>query len=591
MAKQQKKLGEILIEWGIISTREVAKALEHAKSKGLRIGEALMDLKLCNETNVYKALAQQHNMEYIDLDKGSVPPNAVNLVPDDLMRKYLILPLGMESGKLRLAIHDPLDFEMLEVLRFRLNKDIRTVLAPKGRIKAILDELFSTSATNTIDKTMDRTIDRLRDSLDKSMDKSLDRSVDRSIDVDSGNLNDDDNKSDPTQAPIIKLVQAMIGEAVRNRASDIHIEPMKDRVRVRYRIDGECVERDRIPLRMKNPLISRLKIMAGIDIAEKRLPQDGRIKLTIDKSNVDFRVSTLPAYHGESVVLRILRPDSVRIGIQSLGFEEEDYKIFQKIIKRPNGIFLVTGPTGSGKTTTLYAALNELNRPDKKIITAEDPVEYNFVGINQCQVREAIGMSFAKILRAMLRQAPNIILVGEIRDKEVAEVAVQAALTGHLVFSTLHTNDAPGAITRLIDMGIKPFLVASSIQAVMGQRLIRALCPKCKQPDKEPDPMWLKLAGIRPDDLKEKIIYKPRGCDYCTSTGFRGRIGIFELMHMTNEIRTLAFERAPTNKIRKAALAGGMKSLRADGRIKVLSGITTAEEVVKVAQIEGVVQI
>ncbi|MGD0141310.1 MAG: GspE/PulE family protein [Tepidisphaeraceae bacterium] len=591
MAKQQKKLGEILIEWGIISTREVAKALEHAKSKGLRIGEALMDLKLCNETNVYKALAQQHNMEYIDLDKGSVPPNAVNLVPDDLMRKYLILPLGMESGKLRLAIHDPLDFEMLEVLRFRLNKDIRTVLAPKGRIKAILDELFSTSATNTIDKTMDRTIDRLRDSLDKSMDKSLDRSVDRSIDVDSGNLNDDDNKSDPTQAPIIKLVQAMIGEAVRNRASDIHIEPMKDRVRVRYRIDGECVERDRIPLRMKNPLISRLKIMAGIDIAEKRLPQDGRIKLTIDKSNVDFRVSTLPAYHGESVVLRILRPDSVRIGIQSLGFEEEDYKIFQKIIKRPNGIFLVTGPTGSGKTTTLYAALNELNRPDKKIITAEDPVEYNFVGINQCQVREAIGMSFAKILRAMLRQAPNIILVGEIRDKEVAEVAVQAALTGHLVFSTLHTNDAPGAITRLIDMGIKPFLVASSIQAVMGQRLIRALCPKCKQPDKEPDPMWLKLAGIRPDDLKEKIIYKPRGCDYCTSTGFRGRIGIFELMHMTNEIRTLAFERAPTNKIRKAALAGGMKSLLADGRIKVLSGITTAEEVVKVAQIEGVVQI
>ncbi|MGD0387928.1 MAG: GspE/PulE family protein [Tepidisphaeraceae bacterium] len=590
MAKQQKKLGEILIEWGIISTREVAKALEHAKAKGLRIGEALMDLKLCNETNVYKALAQQHNMEYIDLDKGAIPPNAVNLVPDDLMRKYLILPLGMESGKLRLAIHDPLDFEMLEVLRFRLNKDIRTVLAPKGRIKTILDELFSTSATNTIDKTMDRTIDRLRDSLDKSMDKSLDRSVDRSIDVESGNLGEDDGKADPTQAPIIKLVQAMIGEAVRNRASDIHIEPMKDRVRVRYRIDGECVDRDRIPLRMKNPLISRLKIMAGIDIAEKRLPQDGRIKLTIDKANVDFRVSTLPAYHGESVVLRILRPESVRIGIQSLGFEEEDYKIFQKIIKRPNGIFLVTGPTGSGKTTTLYAALNELNRPDKKIITAEDPVEYNFVGINQCQVRENIGLSFAKILRSMLRQAPNIILVGEIRDKEVAEVAVQAALTGHLVFSTLHTNDAPSAITRLIDMGIKPFLVASSIQAVMGQRLVRALCPKCKQPDKEPDPMWLKLAGIKPDDLKDKIIYKPRGCDYCT-TGFRGRIGIFELMHMNNEIRTLAFERAPTNKIRKAALAGGMKSLLADGRIKVLSGITTAEEVVKIAQIEGVVQI
>jgi type IV pilus assembly protein PilB len=287
-------------------------------------------------------------------------------------------------------------------------------------------------------------------------------------------------------------------------------------------------------------------------------------------------------------VLRILRPDSVRIGVQSLGFEEEDHKTFLKIIKRPNGIFLVTGPTGSGKTTTLYGALNELNRPDKKIITAEDPVEYNFVGINQCQVRENIGLSFSKILRSMLRQAPNIILVGEIRDLEVAEVAIQAALTGHLVFSTLHTNDAPSSITRLIDMGVKPFLVASSIQAVMAQRLVRVLCPKCKQPDRDPDAKWLKLSGITEHDLKDKTLYKPRGCDYCTGTGFRGRLGIFELMQMTGEIRRLAFERAPTNRIRKAALAGGMKSLLADGRLKILSGTTTAEEIVKVAQVEGI---
>ncbi|MDP9173992.1 MAG: Flp pilus assembly complex ATPase component TadA [Planctomycetota bacterium] len=587
MGKQQKKIGEILVEWQIISTREVAKALEHAKAKSLRIGEALVDLKLCSEANVYKALAQQHNMEYIDLETSSVPPNAVNLVPDEIMRKYLVLPLGLENGKLRLAINDPLDLEMLDILRFRLNKEVRTVLAPKGRIKAILDQLFNTTATNTIDQTMDKTIDRLRDSLDKSLDKSVDRSIDKSIDM--AGLGEGDG-ADVTQAPIIKLVTAMIGEAVRNRASDIHIEPMKDRVRVRYRIDGECVERDRIPLRMKGPLISRIKIMAGIDIAEKRLPQDGRIKMQIDKSSVDFRVSTLPAYHGESVVLRILRPDSVRIGIQNLGFEEEDYKVFQKTIKRPNGIFLVTGPTGSGKTTTLYGALNELNRPDRKIITAEDPVEYNFVGINQCQVREAIGLSFSKILRAMLRQAPNIILVGEIRDKEVAEVAIQAALTGHLVFSTLHTNDAPGAITRLIDMGVKPFLVASSLQAVMAQRLIRGLCPKCKQPDKDPDQMWLKLCGIKPEDYKDRNLFKPRGCEFCTNTGFRGRLGIFEVMQMSTQIRTLAFERAPTNRIRKAALAGGMKSLLADGRLKVLAGVTTAEEIVKVAQIEGVVQ-
>src|SRR5215210_5972568 len=591
MAKQQKKLGEILVEWGIVKTAEVQRALDHAKSKNLRIGEALVDLKLCSESNVYKALAQQHNMEYIDLDKNGVPPEAVNQIPDDLMRKYLILPLGKENGRLRIAIHDPLDLGMLDILRFRLSgKEIRTVLAPKGRIKGILDELFNTTASSTIDKTMDRTIDRLRDSLDRSLDKSMDKSLDRSIDksIDVAGMGED-AQQDPTQAPIIKLVQAMIAEAVRNRASDIHIEPMKDRVRVRYRIDGECVERDRIPLRMKGPMISRIKIMAGIDIAEKRLPQDGRIKMMVDKQNIDFRVSTLPAYHGESCVLRILRPDSVRIGIQNLGFEEEDYRAFQKIIRRPNGIFLVTGPTGSGKTTTLYGALNILNRPDRKIITAEDPVEYNFPGINQCQVREGIGLTFSKILRAMLRQAPNIILVGEIRDLEVAEVAIQAALTGHLVFSTLHTNDAPSSITRLIDMGVKPFLVASSIQAIMAQRLIRVLCPKCKQPDREPDPMWLKLAGITAADLRDKVLYKPRGCEYCTGTGFRGRVGIFEMMIMNGEIRTLAFDRAPTNHVRKAAIASGMKTLLADGRLKVLNGVTTAEEIVKVAQVEGIV--
>ncbi|MDB5299756.1 MAG: xpsE 1 [Phycisphaerales bacterium] len=586
MAKQPKKLGELLVEWGACSPKDVAKALEHAKKQSMRIGEALIDLKLVNETAVFKALASQHNMEYVDLEKSSIPPNAIGLIPDDLMRKYVILPLGKENGRLRVVVHDPLDLEMLDILRFRLHADIRTVLAPRSRIKSIIDELFQTTAANTIDKTVDSSIDKLRKSLDATMDKSVDRSIDKSIDLAGIG---EEGASDPTQAPIIKLVQAMIAEAVRNRASDIHIEPMKDRVRVRYRIDGECVDRDRIPLRMKNPLISRLKIMAGIDIAEKRLPQDGRIKLTVDKSNIDFRVSTLPAYHGESVVLRILRPDSVRIGIQNLGFEDEDYKYFQKIIRRPNGIFLVTGPTGSGKTTTLYGALNELNRPDRKIITAEDPVEYNFVGINQCQVRENIGLSFSKILRAMLRQAPNIILVGEIRDMEVAEVAIQAALTGHLVFSTLHTNDAPGAITRLIDMGVKPFLVASSIQAVLAQRLIRVLCPKCKQPDREPNLMWLKLTGIQEADLKDRTIYKPRGCEYCSGIGFRGRIGIFEMMVLNNELRTLAFERAPSNKIRKAALAGGMKSLLADGRIKVLNGTTTAEEIVKVAQVEGIV--
>jgi type IV pilus assembly protein PilB len=591
MAKAQKRLGEILIEMQIISANEVNRALEHAKTKNLRVGEALIDLKLASESNVYKALAMQHSMEYVELDKGSVPPQLLGAIPDDLMRKYLVLPLGQENGKMRVATHDPRDVEMMDILRFRLGKEIRPVLAPKGRIKSVIDELFNTTAKNTIDKTMDKTLDRLAATMDKSMDRSMDKSMDRSIDksIDMAGLGEDGGGADATQAPIIKLVQSIIIEAVRNRASDIHIEPMKDRVQLRYRIDGECVVRDKIPVKMKGPLISRIKIMAGIDIAEKRLPQDGRIKMMVDKSQVDFRVSTLPAYHGESVVLRILRPDSVRIGLENLGFAEDDYKVFMRTIKRPNGIFLVTGPTGSGKTTTLYGALNVLNRPDRKIITAEDPVEYNFPGINQCQIREGIGFTFNSVLRAMLRQAPNIILVGEIRDLEVAEIAIQAALTGHLVFSTLHTNDAPSAITRLIDMGVKPFLVASSIQAVMGQRLVRVLCPKCKVPDTDPDPMWLKLAGITAKDMVGKTLHKPKGCDYCTGTGFRGRLGIFELMTMNSELRTLAFERSPTNRIRKAALASGMKSLLMDGRLKVLNGTTTAEEIVKVAQVEGIV--
>ena len=592
MAKSsQKKLGEILVEWGTLKPAEVDKGLAHAKTKGLRLGEALVDLKSATEAQVYKALAQQQSVEYVDLDKTGMPPNAVNLIPDELMKKYMILPLGMEGGKLKVAVSD-MDFEMLDVLRFRLNKDVKPVFVTRGRIKAIQDDLFQTTSKSTIDQTMDRTIDRLKDSLDKSLDKSMDRSIDRSIDKSIDKSIDidrvgDDVAGDAAQAPVIKLVNAMIAKAVRERASDIHVEPMKDRVRVRYRIDGECVEIDRVQSRMRAPLIARLKIMAGMDIAEKRLPLDGRIKMHIDKQQIDFRVSSLPGVHGESVVLRILRPDNVRIGITNLGFEEEDNKAFQKIIRRPNGIFLVTGPTGSGKTTTLYAALNDLNRPDRKIITAEDPVEYNFPGINQCQVKDVIGLSFSKILRAMLRQAPNIILVGEIRDKEVAEVAIQAALTGHLVFSTLHTNDAPGAITRLIDMGVKPFLVASSIQAVLGQRLIRALCPKCKVIDKEPDANWMRIAGITERDIQGKTLYKPRGCDYCTGTGFRGRIGIFEMMAMNNQLRTMAFERAPTNKIRAAAIATGMKTLLNDGKLKVLDGKTTAEEVIKVAQIEA----
>jgi len=566
MARKRKELTDVLIEMGVMKPNDANRAREESFRSGKPLHEQIVAMKLASEEDCAKALAIQHDMEYIDVDKSILATANFDLIPADLIKRHQVLPLGKQDGKLRIVIGDPTDIDTLDALRFRLNMPLETCLGVKSKIKTHIDRIFAEERAS-----IDEAIKRI---------SSIDRGA--SIDIKPGQQADNDD------APIIKLVTAIISEAVRNRASDIHVEPMKDRVRVRYRIDGVCVERDNIAKRMQGPVTARIKIQAGMDIAEKRLPQDGRIKMIIDDKPVDFRVSSLPGYHGESVVLRILRPDSVKIGVQSMGFEEEDYAKFKRIISRPNGIFLVTGPTGSGKTTTLYGALQDLNKPDRKIITAEDPVEYNFAGINQCQVRDNIGLTFAKILRSMLRQAPNIILVGEIRDLEVAEVAIQASLTGHLVFSTLHTNDAPSAITRLIDMGVKPFLVASSIQAVMAQRLIRTLCPLCKQPDPDPDKRWLQILGFTERELVGKTLYRPVGCANCSNTGFKGRKGIFEMMLMNNEVRELAFKRAPTNAIRKAALASGMKSLLMDGKIKVLNGITTAGEIARVTQAEGV---
>ncbi len=569
MARKRKEITDILVEMGGMKAADVQKALDEAGRSYRPLHEVILDLRMASEEEVTKALAIQYDMEYYDLDKSMLAASNFNLIPPDLIKKHQVLPIEKKDGVLRIVIGDPTDIDTIDALKFRLNTKLETCLGVKSKIKQHIDRVFA-EENASIDKYV-----RNAASID-----TTGKSIDLKAEGKSG---------DPDDAPIIKLVSQIISEAVKSRASDIHIEPMKDRVRIRYRIDGVCVERDNIAKRMQSPVTARIKIMAGMDIAEKRLPQDGRIKLIIDESQVDFRVSNLPGYHGESIVLRILRPDSVKIGIQSMGFEDEDYQRFRKIISRPNGIFLVTGPTGSGKTTTLYGALQELNKPDKKIITAEDPVEYNFPGINQCQVKEQIGLTFGKILRSMLRQAPNIILVGEIRDIEVAEVAIQAALTGHLVFSTLHTNDAPSAITRLIDMGVKPFLVASSIQAVMAQRLIRTLCPKCKGPDPDPDKKLLSLMGFTDKELVGRTLMKPIGCPNCNGTGYRGRKGIFEMMVMNNEVREMAFKRAPTNIIRKAARASGMKSLLDDGRVKILAGITTCAEIARVTQAEGIV--
>ncbi|MGD8454168.1 MAG: ATPase, T2SS/T4P/T4SS family [Phycisphaerae bacterium] len=569
MARRRKKLGEILVGWNVINPQALADALAYAGEHGRRIGEALVELELATEDDVSKALASQFGLEYIDLDKNVHVPTALELIPDKVIAQERVLPLAQEGNRLKIIISDPLNLELLDKLRFMLGLELECVLAPRSKIQRFIDT-FMSSVGSSVDEAIEE-IDR-----DAREATSTEGAKKTGVEADE-------------DAPVVKLINLIISEAVRMRASDIHVEPMSDRVRVRYRIDGVCVVRDNIPRSMQGPVLARLKIISGIDIAEKRLPQDGRIKMRFGSQQIDFRVSSLPAYHGESVVLRILRPDSVKVGITGLGFEQDNYDRFLNIIRQPNGIFLVTGPTGSGKTTTLYAALQELNRPDRKIITAEDPVEYNFTGMNQCQVKEDIGLTFARILRAMLRQAPNIILVGEIRDREVGEVAVQAALTGHLVFSTLHTNDAPSAITRLIDMGIKPFLVASSVQAIMAQRLIRVICKECKQVDPAPDRFVLKLLNISDEDLVGHHVYHGVGCNRCGGIGYRGRQGIFEMLEMNNELRELAFNRAPAGQVRAAARAAGMRNLLEDGKLKILNGVTTPAEIARITQSEGVV--
>jgi len=577
MAKRRRNIGEILQQWGLISEQQLEDAVVIAKGSERRLGECLVDLGFVDEKDIAKALASQFDMEFIDLDQpGAIDKESMKLLPQELIRKFMVLPLSQENGRLKVVVHDPMDLELLDNLRFVKGCEIDTVLASRKQIKDFLDRSFSETRASIDAAIRSMSVDVREASIDARQ---------SSIDIEGGG----GVIKEAMQAPIVRLVNHLITEGVNSRASDIHVEPLANRVRLRYRIDGVCHQQPDIPKQTQGSVIARLKIMAGVKIEEKRVPQDGRIKLKVAGSVVDFRFSSCPAYHGESCVMRILRPEAARLGLERLGMRADTLATFQSVIRRPNGIFLVTGPTGSGKTTSLYSALNELNRPDKKIITAEDPVEYNFPGINQCQVNDAVGLKFDIILRAMLRQAPNIVLVGEIRDLEVATVAIQAALTGHLVFSTLHTNDAPSAITRLIDMGVKPFLVASSIQAVLAQRLVRILCDECKQPDPKPDPLKMKLCDLGPADIRGKTIYKENGCAACSNTGFKGRRGIYELMQLNSQIRDLAFKRAPVSQIRAAARAAGMRNLLGDGRLKILDGQTTPREIAKIAQVGGIV--
>ena len=565
MAKKNNYL-VILQRKNLVSASQIKEAQEMAQSASLRVRDALVRLGYVSSEDVTRAVAEEFGREYVDLATIVVPPAIIELVPESLARENALLPYQEDGDTLRVIVSDPNDIEALDKLRFVLNRTIEPLVAPKEMIQEAINRHYHQSISESTDSLIQEMTENTK--------------VDF---TETGSYSVHDITTGDSDAPIVKLCQMIIEDAVQLRASDIHVEPFEDRVRVRYRIDGILIERDLIPKRLQQAVISRFKILARLDIAERRRTQDGRIKLSTLDKELDLRVSVVPTAHGQSVVMRILDKDNIRVSLTQLGFDEKDFKKFNQLIRRPNGIILVTGPTGSGKTTSLYAALNDLNTPSRKIITAEDPVEYYLPGINQVEIKHSIGLDFARVIRAMLRQAPNIILVGEMRDLETAQMGIQASLTGHLVFSTLHTNDAPGAITRLVDMGVPPYLVSSSVIGIMAQRLIRTICAKCKKPY-VPSELELREIGITPEQAAKATFMKGRGCGNCNKSGYRGRMAIFELMMMTPKIREMTFAQASTVEIRKAAVAEGMSTLYVDGIRKVLRGQSTVDEVVRVAR-------
>ncbi|WZO97192.1 GspE/PulE family protein [Isosphaeraceae bacterium EP7] len=570
MAKQSRDWSDILMRRGAVGPDQIKEA---QRMSTVPMEDALVKLGYVEWDDIMKAKAEHSGYPFVDLHEIEIPASIVERVPESIARENSVMPLSEENGTIRVIMHDPMDFETVDKLRFVLNREIEVALASKEAIVEAINRYYGKTSSET-------------ESVDSMLQEFTDTAIDYD-DSDAGATKSSANRLEANDAPVIKLVHLIIQEAIVSRASDIHIEPFSDRVRIRYRIDGVLTERESAPRRLLSSMISRLKIMGSIDIAERRRPQDGRIKIFAGGKDVDLRVSILPTNHGQSVVMRILDRDNIKVGLRDLGFGEEDWKRFSQLIKRPNGILLVTGPTGSGKTTTLYAALNELNRPDVKIITAEDPIEYYLPGVNQCEVKAKIGMTFARIIRAMLRQNPNILLVGEIRDEETANTAIQASLTGHLVFSTLHTNDAPSAVTRLVDIGVQPFLVASSVMAIMAQRLVRKICPKCKQ-RYEPSASLLESIGLKPEIAKKANFMKGKGCSNCNKSGYRGRMGIYELMVMSSQIRELTFKGESTQALRKVARKQGMRSLFEDGMVKAIKGQTTIEEILRITHKEKV---
>jgi type IV pilus assembly protein PilB len=525
-----------------------------------KVVDLLITDGVVSETAVSRALATHAHMDWIDISTRVIPPEVIKQISAEDARRFKVIPIGFGNAGLIVTVSDPLDIDTIDSLSFLLQREIELVCTSPDKIREALVKYYGTA---------DEAADILQ--------QKLGEDVDLGLEIGDGAAH---TESDEADAPIIRLVSMLLIEAHRAGASDIHLEPLDKKFRVRFRIDGVLQEMQAPPKRLQSAIVSRIKIMTGsMSIAEKRLPQDGRIQLKIKKKPVDLRVSTIPTNHGESVVMRVLDKSSLMLGLPELGFFSDDQEAFERLIQLPDGILLVTGPTGSGKTSTLYACLNYINKPDRKIITVEEPIEYQMNGINQVPVNSEIGMTFPAALRSILRQAPNIIMIGEIRDLETATIATNASLTGHLVFSTLHTNDAPSAVARLIDIGVQPFLVASSIRAIVAQRLVRRLCPNCKQSGTLSE-TELRALRIEPGQLRQAQVMTPAGCEQCRQTGYKGRIGIFEIFTIDDDVRHMINKRQSTFVLRQRARELGMRTLREDGVRKLLAGLTSADEVI-----------
>jgi len=536
---------DILLEAGLITRPQVQEARENAN--GSNVSEALVKAGLVTHEDISRTLAANSGMEFVDVAQLTVPPNITGILSAENARRYQAIPIAERENGVTIAIADPMAFETFDSLSYLLKREVEFVCTTPAQLEQALAQYYGPAEGES---------------------------------ATTSGYGTGEEETGEGDAPIIKMVTTLLLEAYKNRASDIHLEPLERSFRVRFRIDGVLQEMQSPPKKLQAAILSRIKIMTGtMSIAEKRLPQDGRIQVKIGKNAIDLRVSTIPTVHGESVVMRILDKSSLVLGLPDLGFLSDDQGKFEQLIQLPDGIILVTGPTGSGKTTTLYACLNYINKPDRKLITVEDPVEYQMSGINQVQVNAEIGMTFPAALRSILRQAPNIIMIGEIRDAETASIAINASLTGHLVLSTLHTNDAPSAIPRLVDIGVQPFLVSSSVRAAMAQRLVRKLCPKCKAPT-ELTEYEAHTLGLEASQLSGATPMKAVGCEACRGKGYRGRMGIFEVFLIDDEVRHMINNNASTIALRQRARELGMRTLREDGVRKVLAGLTTAEEVI-----------